>query len=200
MAGASAAWGQTASSADKDFLKDTAQDSNYEIKTGQLALQKSSSADVKQYANMVIQDHTQLEQQEAAAQASADTNAKPVLDMSVSDAASYSKLKLLSGDSFDQAYIKGLLSGNDEAVQKAKGEAPSSTVPRSTPSTPNARSCSPKRTMWKLGSRICLSIPGKTAAEIADPDATAGAAIGETPHPASSSLQPVPKAGAPAKA
>ncbi len=127
--GASAAQGQTASSADKDFLKDTVQDSNYEIESGRLALQKSSSADVKQYANMIIQDHTQLEQQEAAAEKAANTDAKPVLDMSVSDAASYSKLKLLSGDSFDQAYIKGLLKGNDEAVQKAKQEAQSSTVP-----------------------------------------------------------------------
>lgn len=94
---------QTVSSADKDFLKDTAQDSNYEIKSGQLALQKSSSADIKQYANMVIQDHSQLEQQAAAAEKAANTDAKPVLDMSVTDAASYSKLKLLNGDSFDQA-------------------------------------------------------------------------------------------------
>ena len=150
-AGTTAAFSQNLSSADTDFLKDTAQDSNYEIKSGQLALQKSSSADVKQYANMVIQDHTQLEQQEAAAEKAANTNAKPVLDMSVSDAASYSKLKVLSGDSFDQAYIKGLLNGNDEAVQKAKQEAQTSTGPRTGPrltqNTPNARSCSRKRTM-----------------------------------------------------
>ncbi len=50
---------QTATDKDKQFLKDTAEDSNYEIKTGQLALQKSSSADVKQYATMIIHDHTQ---------------------------------------------------------------------------------------------------------------------------------------------
>ena len=124
-----AAYGQTASSHDKTFLEDTIQDSNYEIKTAQLALQKSSSADVKQYANMIVTDHTALEQQTAAAAKAANTDAKPTLDMSIGDAASYAKLKVLSGDSFDQAYLKDLVKGNVEGMNEAKSEAHSSTVP-----------------------------------------------------------------------
>ena len=53
----------TASDGDKHFLEEISQESNYEIKTSQLALQKSKSADIRQYATMVLHDHTALKQQ-----------------------------------------------------------------------------------------------------------------------------------------
>ena len=121
--------GSVASSQDKQFLKNTEQDSNYEIKTGQLALQKSSSADVKQYAGMVIQDHTKLKQETALASRAAKVNAPSPTGMSVSDTASYTKMKLFSGSSFDESYIKGLVKGNADSLQEAKSEADTSTVP-----------------------------------------------------------------------
>ena len=55
--------GAQATDGDKSFLTDTAQDSAFEIKSGELALKKSSSADVKAYAQMVINDHHQLQRQ-----------------------------------------------------------------------------------------------------------------------------------------
>ncbi len=114
---------------DKAFLKDTAQDTNFEIKTGQLALQKSKSADVKQYATMLIRDHTQLKTQIRAADTAAKAKPEDAGSMSVSDNARYLELKVLSGDTFDKEYIKGLVKGNADAVQKTKDEAANSTVP-----------------------------------------------------------------------
>ena len=114
---------------DKDFLKDTVQDSNYEIKTGQLALQKSPSADVKAYATTLIQDHTKLRQEAETAEKTARVDPTSATSMTVSDTASYTKLKLLSGKSFDESYIKGLVKGNADSTQKAKSEAEGSAVP-----------------------------------------------------------------------
>ena len=117
------------SSQDKTFLDDTAKDTNYEIKTGQLALKKSGSADVKQYAAMVIRDHTALKPQIAKADAAANVTPPQADSLTVSDRASYAELEVLSGNLFDKAYIKGLVKGNQQAVDESKSEAAGSTVP-----------------------------------------------------------------------
>ena len=114
---------------DKHFLTEIAQDSNYEIKTGQLALKKSQSADVKAYATMLIHDHTQLKQQIRVADTAASVTLSGADSLSIADRASYTKLELLSGDSFDQAYIKGLIKGNDEIQKDEKAVAADSAVP-----------------------------------------------------------------------
>ena len=129
--GANLTYAQTPAATDQDkaFLKDTVQDSNFEIKTGQLAQQKSKSADVKQYATMLIHDHTLLLQQAKLAATAAKVTPEPAGSMSVSDDARYVELKVLSGDAFDKEYIKGLVKGNQEAVDKTKAEASDSKVP-----------------------------------------------------------------------
>ncbi len=126
--GVGAAHAQT-SAQDKTFLDDTAKDTNYEIKTGQLALHKSSSADVKQYATMVVHDHTALKPQIRTADAAAKVQMPGPDSLTVSDRASYTELEVLSGELFDKAYIKGLVKGNQQAVDESKSEASDSTVP-----------------------------------------------------------------------
>ena len=120
---------QAATDQDKRFLEDTAQDSIYEIKTGQLALQKSPSADVKAYATMVIHDHTELMKQVKLADNDAEVKPPDSSRMSLSDDASYAKLKLLSGDSFDKSYIQGLIKGNEQSLEDGKAEVAATTVP-----------------------------------------------------------------------
>ena len=115
-----------ATSQDKDFLKTTAEDTNYEIKTGQLALKKSQSADVKAYAQMIISDHTALKPRIVAAENAAKVTPEGADSLSVSDRAAYTKLELLSGKTFDESYIKSLIKGNQEAVNQTKAEAGSS--------------------------------------------------------------------------
>ena len=114
---------QTPTSQDQDFLKNTAQDSNYEIRTARLALTKTKSADVKAYAQMLIHDHTALNRQVGQADAALKLEPVKAGSMSISDDASYAKLKLLTGKTFEDSYIKSLNQGNDEAVNTAKSEA-----------------------------------------------------------------------------
>ena len=117
-----------ASSQDKQFLKDLGQDSNFEIKTAQLALQKSPSQDVKAYAHMLIADHTRLKQQVASADRVAGVTPIAADDMTVADHAKLEELKLLSGESFDKSYIKGLVKGNEDIQKEEKSEASDSSL------------------------------------------------------------------------
>ncbi len=118
-----------ATAQDKQYLHDAAQDSNYEIKTSQLALKKSNSADVKEYARMVIHDHSSLKAETKVAERAAKVPTLPPSSMSSSDEAKLNKLQGLSGNDFDKEYIQGLLKGNEGSVSKSKSEASEASLP-----------------------------------------------------------------------
>lgn len=129
------AWAQAASSGstqvssqDKQYLEEIAQDSNYEIETSQLALQKSQSQDVREYARMVNHDHMALKQQIKAVDSKVGVEAPSGDGMSIADHAKLLELKALSGKAFDEAYIKGLVKGNAQSVKDAKDEYGSTSV------------------------------------------------------------------------
>ena len=123
------AQGTTASSQDTQFLQDIAQDSNFEIGTSKLALQKSQSTDVKQYAMMVIHDHKELKREIKSADRATHQASVPATSMSSNDQSVYDNLKGLSGAEFDQAYIKQLIKGNDQIQKEEKSESSDSTAP-----------------------------------------------------------------------
>ncbi len=118
-----------ASDKDKSFLNDIAQDTNFELRTGRLALVKSPSADVKAYASMILHDHTQLQSSIAAANGAAGVTAVSPGSMGVGDDARYAELKLLTGRAFDDAYIKVLVKGNAESVQKEADKLNATSIP-----------------------------------------------------------------------
>jgi putative membrane protein len=91
---------------DKSFLKDAAESGNAEVSGSQVALTQSSSADVKTFAQMMVDDHGK-----------AGTELKGLADqkgVKVSDTPSITKkteIKLLSerkGSSFDQHYADSI--------------------------------------------------------------------------------------------
>jgi putative membrane protein len=96
-----------ASPADKMFLKDALQGSMAEVQLGQLALSKSSNDQVKQFAQKMIDDHTKLIQQTKPVAAQNDVQIPNGPDKK--SKAVMAKLQALSGDAFDQAYIKDML-------------------------------------------------------------------------------------------
>ncbi len=114
---------------DKTFLKDMAQDSNFEIRTSRLAISKSPSADVKAYATMVLHDHDRLQTMIGAADKAAGVDTLSPGSMSAGDDAKYDELKVLSGKNFDDQYIKGLVNGNVDTLHKEKAEHDATTIP-----------------------------------------------------------------------
>ncbi len=91
---------------DKSFLKDAAEGGNAEVSASQMALQQSGSADVKTFAQMMVDDHGK-----------AGTELKGLADqkgVKVPDTPSIAKkteIKVLSerkGSSFDQHYADSI--------------------------------------------------------------------------------------------
>lgn len=95
--------GATIAKADADRLVAIAQANIAEVEAGKLALEKSSNADVKAFAQQMIDDHTQgLEETKKVAAA------KNVTLPNEPDAAHKKmaeQLKALSGSSFDAEYV-----------------------------------------------------------------------------------------------
>ncbi len=115
--------GSGASMQDKMFLKNATQGSNFEIKTAQLALQKSQSQDVKQFAQKMIDDHTKLnDDMKPVAQ---EANVTPPTGLSKKDQAIYAKLEGMSGDAFDKAYIQDMVKDHQADLKQFKQEASS---------------------------------------------------------------------------
>jgi putative membrane protein len=108
---------------DKVFLKKSAEGNMAEIQTAQLALQKASSSDVKDFAQKMIDDHTKL----------ADTM-KPIMEqagvaapakLNAEDAMMDKRLSGLSGDAFDKHYIMAMVKDHHKDLKEFKMEVAS---------------------------------------------------------------------------
>jgi len=114
---------QKASKADQSFLKEAIEGDMAEVKVGQLAQEKGQSQDVKQFGQMLQQDHgqhlTQAQQQAQQIGVTAPTqpNAK--------QKAMYDKLSKLSGAQFDKAFAQGMVKDHKEDIAKYQKEAKS---------------------------------------------------------------------------
>ncbi|SFD02023.1 DUF4142 domain-containing protein [Massilia yuzhufengensis] len=106
-AGAPAAAPATAtklSRADRNALTDLAMANMAEIATARIAIGKSQNADVKAYAQRMIDDHTKAQ---AEVQALAKTKGVELpTELNVKFKAKSKLLETLSGDIFDRTYIK----------------------------------------------------------------------------------------------
>ena len=117
-AGASGAAGATGSStlskADSKGITDMAMVNMAEIEMGKLAQSKSQNAEVKTYAQQMIDDHTKaLQEVQTVAQAKGVT--LPT-ELDAKHKAMSAKLEKLTGDAFDREYMKvGGLASHKEA-------------------------------------------------------------------------------------
>lgn len=105
---------------DTDFVKNAAKGNLAEVELGRLAVQKSSSPEVKDFANRMIRDHTKANEQLSALAASKGVDVPK--SISLGEDVSVAHLKMLSGKSFDDAYIKMMVDDHKEdvaAFQKA---------------------------------------------------------------------------------
>ena len=102
-AAGTAASGAKLSASDEKAVKDMAMADMAEVETGKLALSKSQNADVKAFAQQMVDDHGQaLSKVQALAQARGVT--LPT-ELDAKHKAMSAKLEKLSGDAFDKAYM-----------------------------------------------------------------------------------------------
>jgi putative membrane protein len=92
---------------DLKFIMDAAEGNLAEIRVGQLAKQRATNAEVKDFAQMMINDHTKANNELAQiAQRMGVTLPK---DVAPYHRAAMAGMSRLSGAEFDRAYIKGQL-------------------------------------------------------------------------------------------
>jgi len=111
------------------FMAAAASGGQFEIQSSQLALQMSQNAAVRNFANMMIADHSRLNQALAAAATSAGlTPPAPVL--MPAEQAMLDQLRATPpGPAFDLAYKNAQISGHQQALQLMQNYAASGDVP-----------------------------------------------------------------------
>ncbi len=106
---------------DRDFVKEALQGGMAEVQMGQLALQKSNNDQIKQFAQKMVNDHTQLgEQMKPIAQ---QLGVKEPTGLSKKDKETVAKLQNLNGDAFDKAYVQTMLKDHKHDEMAFKREA-----------------------------------------------------------------------------
>ena len=112
---------------DKAFVREALQGGMAEVQMGQLALQKSSNPDVKQFAQKMVDDHTKLG--DAMKQVAQQMNVKPPSSLSGKDKSTVSKLSALNGDAFDKAYIQDMVKDHKQDQKEFEQEAQNASNP-----------------------------------------------------------------------
>ena len=103
------------SSPDASFYKDLAEGGLAEVNAGNLAQEKSSDAKIKEFAAMMVKDHSAANDKlKSLAESKA---VKLPASPSLSQQATEAKLKVLSGESFDHSYIRGQVSAHQDTVK-----------------------------------------------------------------------------------
>jgi putative membrane protein len=108
--------------ADQSFVKKALEGNAAEVQLGQLAQQKSQSDDVKQFAQKMVSDHTQLNDQMMKPIAQ-QLKVKEPTELSKKDRELVAKLGGLSGQEFDQAYIQAMVRDHKQDLSEFKDEA-----------------------------------------------------------------------------
>ena len=113
--------------ADRAFVRKALEGGMAEVQLGQLALEKTSNADVKEFAQKMVDDHTKLgDQMKPVAE---QMKVKEPTALSGKDKATLAKLKALNGDAFDKAYIKNMVKDHQQDEKEFKREAENASDP-----------------------------------------------------------------------
>jgi putative membrane protein len=115
------------SMADKQFIEKAAQGGMAEVEFGQMAKEKGSSDAVKRFGQRMVDDHTKANDQLKQLAANKGVDVPATLD--AKDEATKMKLSKLSGEAFDRAYMKDMVTDHTKDVSEFKHESQSANDP-----------------------------------------------------------------------
>jgi putative membrane protein len=115
---AAALW---AASADAKFIKEAGEGGMAEVKLGELAQQKGSSQEVKDFGALMVKDHSKAndELKEIASKGGVTLSS----DLNAKDKSLYDKLDKLSGADFDRAYMNAMVKDHETDIAAFSKEA-----------------------------------------------------------------------------
>ena len=111
----------TVSMADKDFILAAAQGGMTEVKLGELAAQKGMRDDVKEFGQMMVKDHTAINDDLKALAAQKGVTLPDNLD--AKHQGMVDKMTALTGSEFDNAYIGGMIKAHKKDAKAFKAES-----------------------------------------------------------------------------
>lgn len=110
-----------ADSPDSAFLKNAAEGGMSEVELGQLAQQKATDPAVKEFGAMMVKDHSAANEKLKALAASKNVSLPG--SSSVMQKATKTKLDMLSGNTFDKSYVKGMIEDHKADIKEFQKEA-----------------------------------------------------------------------------
>ncbi|RON50421.1 DUF4142 domain-containing protein [Pseudomonas frederiksbergensis] len=116
----SSSMGTAFAATSNDFVDNAAAGGIAEVETSKLALEKSSSADIKSFANMMITDHSKANDELAALAKKHDIE---VPDSTTLVKQAKAKILDLRDESFDAAYANNQVKAHEETIALFKKEA-----------------------------------------------------------------------------
>jgi putative membrane protein len=108
--------------ADSAFLSKAMEGSDAEVELGKLAQQKSQSQDVKQFAQRMVNDHSQMNDKWFKPVAK-QLNVSEPKGPSKKDKKLIEKLQSLNGQRFDTEYIQAMVKDHKDDLKEFQGEA-----------------------------------------------------------------------------
>jgi putative membrane protein len=111
------------------FLAQAGSANQFEIVSSQLALQASQNGAVRNYANLLISDHTRLGAQVTAAAQSAGLTMPPPVLLPAQQAALDQLRAAGTGPNFDMAYRQAQIDAHTQAIQLMQNYSASGDVP-----------------------------------------------------------------------
>jgi putative membrane protein len=108
---------QKITEADRDFVRALTEAGTAEVKLGELASSRAGTPAVKQFAEMMVKDHSAAGDRlkEIAAAHNADPGSVPVSD---EHSTLLAKLSGLKGAAFDREYITAMVDGHEDVLDK----------------------------------------------------------------------------------
>jgi putative membrane protein len=110
-----------ASDPDMSFYKHAAEAGISEVELAQLAQDKATSQDVKDFAAMMVKDHSAADDKLKSIAASKGIDLPT--SASIGEMATKAKLDVLSGNTFDKSYIKSQIKAHRQAIALFRKEA-----------------------------------------------------------------------------
>jgi putative membrane protein len=117
----------TLSGADKTFATEAAHGGLAEVQMGQLALQKASSPQVKEFAQLMVTGHTQANQ-DLMQLAKAENLTLPT-QLDPKHKSEMDRLSAMSGNAFDAAYMQHMVQDHKKTVADFQKQAQSGSDP-----------------------------------------------------------------------
>ena len=111
----------TVATADQNFMLAAAQGGMTEVKLGELAAQKGERADVKEFGQMMVKDHSAINANLKMLAAQKDVTLPDSLDAKHQNMVN--KMAALSGSAFDKVYIASMVKDHKADAKEFKAES-----------------------------------------------------------------------------